>query len=317
VTYDFDGEFSVGTRDFDAGPWEITNIQATEDGRRLRTITNTPTLFEWDIAPASGRHTYELRYQVRNAVIAWPDVVELNWQWVGNNVPTSVDHHEVELRVPGDGEGVRAWAHGPLSGTIGVDGRVVTTDVDDLPAYTFLETRVVVPRNRFRDDLPPGRVGQTEPGDYDSTCDVLRASLEEEQARNPGLTDAQIERTLADSGFCDSQPAVETEPQLPRIIEEETALAEQANEDRAQFEAEQQAEEARRHSSNPAPPFVIAAAVLIAYLTWRRWGREPTLDAEVDYWREVPDDPPAVAHAPMGWGGGGTDALSPPAGDLA
>jgi uncharacterized membrane protein len=317
VTYDFDGEFSVGTRDFDAGPWEITNIQATEDGRRLRTITNTPTLFEWDIAPASGRHTYELRYQVRNAVIAWPDVVELNWQWVGNNVPTPVDHHAVELRVPGDGEGVRAWAHGPLSGTIAVDGRVITTDVDDLPAYTFLETRVVVPRNRFRDDLPPGLVGQTEPGDYDSTCDVLRASLEEEQARNPALTEAQIEQTLADSGFCTNQPPVETEPQLPRIIEEETVLAEQANEDRARFEAEQQAEEDRRRNFNLAAPLVIAAALLIAYLTWRRWGREPNLETEVDYWREVPDDPPAVAIALMEWGAVDTEAFSATVVDLA
>ena len=41
---------------------------------------------------------------MRNVAIAWPDVVEMNWQWVGANVPVGVDHHEVTLRVPGDGE---------------------------------------------------------------------------------------------------------------------------------------------------------------------------------------------------------------------
>lgn len=88
VTYDFKGDFTVGTRDFDAGPWQITGIRAfDEDGDPLPTLLESPTLFEWDIAPATGLRTYEVRYQVRNAVLAWPDVVELNWQWVGVTSP--------------------------------------------------------------------------------------------------------------------------------------------------------------------------------------------------------------------------------------
>ena len=318
VTYDFDGTFNVGTRDFDIGPWQITNIRAFEGDRQLDTVTSRQDLFEWDISPASGRHTYELRYQVRNATIAWPDVVELNWQWVGNDVPLPTGRHTVELGLPGDGEGVRAWAHGPLSGTIEVDGSRIRTEVEDLPANTFLETRVVAPRSRFGPDLPPGRVGQTEPRDYDSECDLFRSALYAEQAENPALTDAQVEQILRDSGVCQRGEAdVETEPQLERIVAEETALAEEANAERAAFAAEQQRKEDRRRALNGATPFVIAAGLVLAWLIWRRWGKEPEPATEVDYWREVPDDAPAVAQAILEWGYVDTDAFSATVVDLA
>lgn len=313
VTYDFDGTFTVGTRDFDTGPWQIRDIRAFEDGRPRTTITDSPTLFEWDIAPASGRHTYELRYQVHNAVLAWPDVVELNWQWVGNDVPEAVGRHRVTLRVPGDGEGVRAWAHGPLNGTVEVDGRVVRTDVEDLPAYTFLETRVIAPRGRFTGDLPEGRVGQTEPRDYDTPCDLFRQALESQGT----LGSVEIDRLVRQAPVCTTQPDVETRPQQTRIIAEETELAEEANAARADYEREQQQKEDRRRALAAAGPFVIGGALLAAWLVWRRWGREPDLTAEIDYWREVPDDPPAVAIALREWGYVDTDAFSATVVDLA
>jgi uncharacterized membrane protein len=315
VTYDFDGTFTVGTRDFDSGPWEIQDIEAFEGERRLPELVNTPTLFEWDISPASGTHTYELRYEVHDAVIAWPDVVELNWQWVGRDVPSSVDHHEVALRVPGDE--VRGWAHGPLNGTIDVDGPNVHTEVDDLPANTFLETRVIAPRDEFRPGLPPGRVGQeTLREDAFDTCDVVRDAL---LAANPDRTDRQLERQLEDVPSCQADPVapVQTAPQEQRIIDEETALAEQANRDRAAFEREQQEKEDRERALSIASPFVIVLGLLLAFLIWRRWGKEPELAAEVDYWREVPDDPPGVAQAILSWGYVDTDAFSATVVDLA
>jgi uncharacterized membrane protein len=318
VTYDFDGTFNVGTRDFDSGPWEITNIRAFEGDRPRATITDTPTLFEWDISPASGTHTYELRYEVRNAVIAWPDVVELNWQWVGRDVPEGVGRHEVALRLPGDGEGIRAWAHGPLSGTIDVRGRTVHTHVDDLPAFTFLETRVIAPRRRFGNGLPRGQVGQTEPRGYASECDLLRGALQNQATENPSLTQAQIDQILADSPQCQGEDlTIETEPQQDRIVAEETALAEEANRARADYEKEQQEKEDRRRALAAAAPFLIGGVLLLAWVVWRKWGKEPDLTSEIDYWREVPDDPPAVAIALEDWGSVDTDALSATIVDLA
>ena len=322
VTYDFDGTFNVGVRTFDNGPWQITNIAAFEGEERLDTVTNSPTLYEWDISPASGEHTYELRYEVHNAVIAWPDVVELNWQWVGDDVDHGTGHHEVDLRLraPDDAEegDLRAWAHGPLNGTIDVGVDRIHTQVDDLPSYTFLETRSIAPRAWFSEDLPPGRVGQETLSDYVDECTLYRNALLTEQAENGSLTDRQIARLIQDYPACQGADGqVETQPQAERIIEEETALAEQANADRAEYEREQQEKEDRKKALQVATPFVIAIAIGLAFLIWRVWGKEPELPAEIDYWREVPDDPPAVAQAIMEWGYVDTDAFSATVVDLA
>jgi uncharacterized membrane protein len=299
----------------------ITDIQALEGERRLDTVTESPTLYEWDIAPASGEHTYELRYEVHNAVLAWPDVVELNWQWVGDDVDHGVGHHEVDLRLPAPDDAepgdLRAWAHGPLSGTIDVGTDRIHTRIDDLPAYTFLETRSIAPRDWFDADLPAAHVGQTTDGSGFDACAEYREALLTQQVNEPTLTDELVDQLVRDSGLCEDETAVETEPQAPRIIAEETELAEQANADRAAYQREQQEKEDRRRALTVATPFVIAIALVLAFLIWRWWGKEPELPAEVDYWREVPDDPPAVAQAVMEWGYVDTDAFSATLVDLA
>jgi uncharacterized membrane protein len=319
VTYDFDGTYNVGTRDFDPGPWQIANIAAYEGEERLDTITDTPTLFEWDISPAEGEHTYELRYEVRNAVLAWPDVVELNWQWVGDTVDHGIGHHEVDLRMraPDDAEegDLRAWAHGPLSGTIDVGVNRIHTQVDDLPAFTFLETRSIAPREWFNADLPPAHVGGQNPNTDVALCDLVRESAAEGDAQ---LTPAEVDDFVDGLSVCEEPGgAVETEPQAERIIAEETELAEQANADRAEYQREQQEKEDRRRALQVATPIVCLLAAALAWAIWRRWGKEPELPAEIDYWREVPDDPPAVAQAIMEWGYVDTDAFSATVVDLA
>jgi uncharacterized membrane protein len=322
VTYDFDGTFNVGVRTFDSGTWQIANIQAYEGEEALGTVTDSPTLFEWDISPAEGEHTYELRYEVHNAVLAWPDVVELNWQWVGEDVDHGTGHHEVDLRLraPEDADAgdLRAWAHGPLNGTIDVGVDRIRTQVDDLPPYTFLETRSIAPREWFDADLPPARVGQDDLSAGLDECGLYTNALRSDQAENGTLTDEQITRLIRDYPACQGASGqVETEPQADRIIAEETALAEQANADRAEYEREQQEKEDRKRALQVGTPFAVAIALALAFAIWRVWGKEPELPAEIDYWREVPDDPPAVAQAIMAWGYVDTDAFSATVVDLA
>ena len=108
---------------------------------------------------------------------------------------------------------------------------------------------------------------------------------------------------------CRRAPApIETEPQLQRIIAEETELAEQANLDRAEFAREQQEEEDRSAPSTSRRRSSSLVGLLAAYLIWRKWGREPDLTTDVDYWREVPEDAPAVAQAILS---GGTSTPTP------
>lgn len=256
ATYDFTGDFSVGTRNFESAGFDytITGIQATEDGRPLPEVTNTPTLFEWDLdgrpagAPStSGTHTYELRYTVEGAAQVHPDVAELYWNWIGTTSP-GTDRLDVDLAVPGPGRQVRAWAHGPLNGRIDRVGDHIVLGVDDVPPNQFVDTRVLVPADRF---------------------------------------------TVEPTG----------EPVEDQIVAEETRLAELANQQRKAAAEQADRERQIRLFFNIITPFVIAGGWLVFFLVWRKWGKEPPAPPDLgDYWREVPDDPPAVAVALLSWG---------------
>jgi uncharacterized membrane protein len=254
VTYTFRGAddlpFTVGSRDFDARPegGTITSIAAYDEaGQQLPTLLETPTLFEWDIAPAtSGTYTYELRYTVVGAIAVGSDVVELNRQWIGRTSP-DVGRWSAEIDVP-DGPGeLRAWAHGPLDGTIDVGDSSITASVDDIPSGTFVETRLTVPVERFA--IAPG--------------------------------DVEL---------------------LPDILAEEQVWADEAN---AARDAAQTREDRRATIERSLNVLCVPLALLALWLfwmVWRRWGRDPKRPDDIgDYWREVPDDPPAVADAFLSW----------------
>jgi len=258
ATYDFHEGFSVGVRDFETGlfdQYEIVGIQAFENGEPLDEVTNTQSLFEWDLDPTttatktvSGTHTYELRYTVENAAVVHTDVAELYWNWIGTTSP-GTDRLDVDLTVPGPGRQVRAWAHGPLNGSIDREGDHIILGVDDVPPNQFVDTRVLVPADRF-------------------TAERFDDDL------------------------------VEAE-----IVAEETRLAEIANEQRADAVAQADQDRQVRTVFNIITPIVMALGWLVFFLVWRKWGKEPPLPPDLgDYWREVPDDPPAVATALLAWG---------------
>lgn len=108
------------------------------------------------------------------------------------------------------------------------------------------------------------------------------------------------------------------ESRLDRILGEEQLLADQAN---AAREAARDREETRERLAGFATwavaPVVVLALVAF-FLVWRRWGADPPKPADIgDYWREVPDDPPAVAAALVKWGTVDADAFSATTVDLA
>lgn len=289
LTYTFrgadDDPFTVGTRTFDVVPdapegvivapsGTIRELAAfDEDGDQLPTLVSTPSLFEWDIAPArSGTYVYELRYEVDGALRVGSDVVELYRQWIGDDFP-ALDQVDITVEVPpGEGD-VLVWAHGPLDGVIGTEGATgstVVAEVSDVPAGQFVETRVAVPVERF--------------------------------AVAPGA--AEI---------------------LPEIVAEEEEWAADANERREQARQDEidraEAEERREDAARVLDVIVVPLAAIAAWgfwMIWRRWGRDPKKPEDIgDYWREVPDDPPAVAAAFLKWGTVDGDAYSGTVLDLA
>jgi uncharacterized membrane protein len=269
VVYRFTGAdsqpYSVASRDFESGPfnWRITQIAAYENGERRETIWWDPLLFEWDIYPAaSGTRTFDLVYRVEGAVLAWADVAELYWNWIGTTSP-EVGSWSAQVRVPdGDGE-IRAWAHGPLDGEVVIDDPFVRSEVGVVPAGRHVDNRVVLPVDRF--EMTPS-----------------------------------------------------SEPALARIIAEEQRAAHEANLDRARAERN----ERWRSSAEVALTWGMAPLIALALgafgWVWRKWGKDPPRPDDIgDYWREVPDDPPAVGAALLDWRSVSTDAFSATLLDLA
>jgi len=244
VTYQFDGDFNHLTRSFASGT--IVDVRAAEGERTLDIEqTGSPGVpWQWAIPNTTGRHTFTFSYRVIDAVRAGSDVGELNWQFIGTDTPVSIDHVTIDIKVPGDGTGVGAWAHGPLNGVVTVTANLVGLDVEQLPANTFVEAHVVDPIENF--------------------------------TMAPGPT-----------------------PLLPGILLQEQRDADTANASRAA--ARERLDQ--RHALTLAMPFVVLAGLLGFVLIWFLWGREPGRPEDIgDYWREVPDDPPAVGRSLLDFG---------------
>ncbi len=151
VTYDFHGTFNHLTRSFTSGT--ITGLQASEGEQPLAVESAGPPQWQWAIPDTTGRHTYTLTYTVPGAVRVGSDVAELNWQFIGSDTAVPIGHVDISITMPGDGTGVRAWAHGPLNGEVTVTANQVGLVVDSLPANTFVEAHVVDPSSNFT--VPP------------------------------------------------------------------------------------------------------------------------------------------------------------------
>lgn len=92
--------------------------------------------------------TFYVDYRALGAADRWKDTSELYWQFIGDEAAEPADRAAVTVRLPSGvtrGE-VRAWTHGPLWGTVTIrpDASVVSA-VSPLPAYTFVESRILFP----------------------------------------------------------------------------------------------------------------------------------------------------------------------------
>jgi uncharacterized membrane protein len=92
--------------------------------------------------------TYALAYRVTGAAVRWADTAELYWKCIPSNWTIGTGALEIVVKPPTGvtAEQVKAWAHGPLTGTVHIqpDGSI-TLSVADLPASTFVEARMIFP----------------------------------------------------------------------------------------------------------------------------------------------------------------------------
>lgn len=173
-SFDFDGDFTRVYWVFDASGtegYDIVGVRQIEPVEReyLRTddpatLTSRPDGYflvqdrgsalggevEVDVFHRSEdeRATWVVEYEIKGIAKRYSDTAELYWQAIGAewSEPTGRARVEIEPPEPLAREQVRAWAHGPLTGTVSIaeDGTVVL-EVEDVPANQFVEARVLYP----------------------------------------------------------------------------------------------------------------------------------------------------------------------------
>ncbi len=96
---------------------------------------------------------------------------------------------------------------------------------------------------------------------------------------------------------------VSSPPQLDRIVAEESAWANAANDTRAKAARDAARERSARAALTVLAPLLTVLGGLAFFFLWRKYGKEPEPIQPVgEYFRDLPDDPPAVVDGLMHWG---------------
>jgi uncharacterized membrane protein len=117
----------------------------------IRENTNSYYI-KWFYRANNQQKNFRISYRVNSAVSLHEDAAELYWQLVGDK--WGVEQQNIaanfNLPLPIEGDEVRAWAHGPLSGAVAIPSpTTVVYNLDRLPAENFFEARIIMPRDWF------------------------------------------------------------------------------------------------------------------------------------------------------------------------
>lgn len=163
-TVQFDGTFSGIYQWFDTSRGvEVSDVIVSEGGiayRRLDADSPGPagTYFvredgdevyvDWSFEATDETRHFELSYVLHNVILKHDDVAEFYYKFVGTRWDQPRDQVRIVLSLPFGAkmDEVAAWGHGPLQGVVTIESpsRIVW-EVENLPARTFVEGRVVFP----------------------------------------------------------------------------------------------------------------------------------------------------------------------------
>ncbi|MDD2554419.1 MAG: DUF2207 domain-containing protein [Desulfotomaculaceae bacterium] len=171
IKVDFSGQWNGFYVKIPQGDTPITDVKVSENGKPYTfnpgTTYGAPGTFlikregsniliDWSINAKDQVRTFDLTYRVVNAVKIHPDVAELYRKFIGEANGNRISSVQVNLTLPPGaekfkkGEDIRIWGHGPLNGEVEFAGsNGVVLKVSDLPPYTFMEGRVVMPPSLF------------------------------------------------------------------------------------------------------------------------------------------------------------------------
>lgn len=165
-TVQFDGTFSGMFQFFDTHSGvEVRDVVVSEGGisyTRLDTDSPGPagTYFvreredevyvDWSFEATDEIRHFELSYVLHNVILKHEDVAEFYYQFVGDRWDQGRDRVKIVLSLPYGAQmnEVAAWGHGPLHGVVTIESpSSIVWEVENLPARTFVEGRVVFPNS--------------------------------------------------------------------------------------------------------------------------------------------------------------------------
>ena len=171
ITVDFSGQWNGFFIKIPLGDTPIIDVIVSENGQPYEFNPGTEygpagtyltkneggdILIDWSINAYNQVRTFDVSYRVINGVKIHNDVAELYRKFVGEANGNKIAYVKVNMVLPSGAEGykqgedIRIWGHGPLNGEVdfaGPDQIIWTTS--NLPPYTFLEGRVVMPVDLF------------------------------------------------------------------------------------------------------------------------------------------------------------------------
>ncbi|MEE4311002.1 MAG: DUF2207 domain-containing protein [candidate division KSB1 bacterium] len=105
---------------------------------------------KWYYSASNEERTFTLRYRVEDAVTVYDDVAVLYYKFVGEKRRKNVAAVDVKLHFPqpADTVNVRAWAHGPLNGTLTFESAgFISMAVRPLSKKNYWEIRTLFPKD--------------------------------------------------------------------------------------------------------------------------------------------------------------------------
>jgi uncharacterized membrane protein len=154
ATYFLPIERTGGVVDFSVGEEGKAYFRSQEgnEGTYQYGETSESISAKWFFDAQNETRTFILSYKILDVVKAYQDGAVLYYKFVGTGWDKPTGQVEVTIQAPESvsRDQIRAWAHGPLWGTIEIleDGSV-SAEARNLPAKTFWEIRAIYPLKLF------------------------------------------------------------------------------------------------------------------------------------------------------------------------
>ena len=164
-------------------PEEISNADVHRPSRTFY-VTENPSGYylKWFYRADTETIPFTFGYTVANAITLHEDVSELYWQFVGDDWEIASNNVSIRISLPQQMSGteVKAWAHGPLDGTVAIpDVSSVTLTAPRIIPGMFFEGRIVMPKDWFS----TGAAGQGSLAEIESQEQQFIAETEAKKRR--------------------------------------------------------------------------------------------------------------------------------------